>query len=160
MRQETERELRRMRKLCEEFKPEEFSVFTQFSYDVIEREKLTNKEIAFQLNKLGFLDDQGLPKVPNMKFLQKADINGLEMHDLYKFLKRNSGEMFVPRFGMASHIYDYHLKFLCNRYGEVHKFYGPSAELAVIEQDIRELLREQYLEKRYLELIDPKDMFD
>jgi glutathione peroxidase-family protein len=40
------------------------------------------------------------------------------MHDLYKFLKRNS-ELFVPRYGMALHLYDYHSKFLCNRYGEV-----------------------------------------
>ena len=93
---------------------------------------------------MGYLDDKGLPKIANLKFLQKVDINGNEMNDLYRFLKRNSTQMFVPRLGMASHIYDYHIKFLCNRFGQVRKFYGPKTELAVIESDIRELLQEKY----------------
>ena len=39
---------------------------------------------------MGYIDDQGLPKIPNLNFLEKIDINGTEMHDLYRFLKRNT----------------------------------------------------------------------
>ena len=80
------------------------------------------------------------------------------MCELYKMLKRNS-DLFIPRYGMALHIYDYHTKFLCNRYGEVHKYYGPTVELAKIEVDIKELIQEEWEEKKYRELIEPVDMF-
>jgi len=60
---------------------------------------------------------------------------------------------------MAVHIYDYHSKFLCNKYGEVHKYYGPTAELAKVEADIKELIKEEYDVKRYQDLIEPVDMF-
>ena len=56
-------------------------------------------------------------------------------------------------------LYEYHTKFLCNKYGEVHKFYGPSVELAKIEADVKELIKDQYEEKRYRDLIEPVDMF-
>ena len=81
------------------------------------------------------------------------------MHDLYKFLKRNSSELFVPRYGMAVHLYDYHTKFLCNKYGEVEKYYGPTVEIAKIEADVKELIKEEFLEKKYRDLIEPVDMF-
>lgn len=42
---------------------------------------------------------------------------------------------------MAAHIYDYNCKFLFDRYGEVRHYYTPKTELAVIEADIKELLR-------------------
>ena len=51
------------------------------------------------------------------------DVNGSEIHDLFKFLKRNTPELFVPRFGMAKRIYDYNTKFLLNRNGEVKYYY-------------------------------------
>jgi glutathione peroxidase-family protein len=43
---------------------------------------------------------------------------------------------------MARHIYDFHSKFICNRYGEVYKYYPSNIELAKIEVDIKELLKE------------------
>ena len=60
---------------------------------------------------------------------------------------------------MANRIYDYHTKFLCNRYGEVKKYYGPKIEIAVIEADIRELINEQFNEQIYKDLIEPVDMY-
>ena len=50
------------------------------------------------------------------------DVNGNEMHDLFKFMKRHT-PLFIPRYGMATRIYDYNTKFLCNRYGEVKNYY-------------------------------------
>ena len=87
------------------------------------------------------------------------DINGPEMHTLFKFAKRGTRELFTPRFGMASHIYDYNSKFLFDRLGEVRHFYTPKVELAVIEADIKELLRQEFVERKYQELIDPPDGF-
>lgn len=63
------------------------------------------------------------------------------MHDLFRFTKRNCDELFVPRYGMARHIYDYNCKFLFNRYGQVKHYYPPNVELAVIEADIKELIK-------------------
>ena len=68
------------------------------------------------------------------------------MHEAFKFLKRNSS-LFVPRYGMASHIREIHTKFLLNRYGEVKHYYAPSVELAVIEGDIKTLLKDEWKEK-------------
>jgi glutathione peroxidase-family protein len=81
------------------------------------------------------------------------------MHDLYKFLKRNCKDLFIPRYGMAVNLYEYHTKFLCNKYGEVEKYYGPSVELAKIEADVKELIKEEFEEKKYRNLIEPVDMF-
>lgn len=61
------------------------------------------------------------------------------MHDMLRFIKRNTS-LFIPRYGMAGHIYDYNTKFLLNRYGEVKHHYGPQIELAIIEADIKALL--------------------
>jgi len=72
-------------------------------------------------------------------------VNGKEMHDIFRFLKRNS-PLFIPRYGMASHIYDIHTKFLLNRYGQVEHYYAPSVELAKIEADIKVLLKEEWKE--------------
>ena len=63
------------------------------------------------------------------------------MHDVFRFMKRNSS-LFVPRYGMAMHIYDYHSKFILNRYGQVKHFYGSNVEWPVIEADIKKLLDE------------------
>lgn len=81
------------------------------------------------------------------------------MHTLYKFSKRNSKDLFTPRYGMASHIYDYNCKFLFDKYGEVRHFYSSKTELAKIEGDIKELLRQEFVERKYQELIDPPDSF-
>jgi len=86
------------------------------------------------------------------------DVNGNEMHDLYKYMKRHS-PLFIPRYGMATRIYDYNSKFLCNRYGEVKNYYTSNVELAVIEADIKSLIAEEYKHEKYLALIDPPDMF-
>lgn len=101
-----------------------------------------------------------MPKIPNLKFLEKVDLNGPEMHMLFRFLKRNTPKLFVPRYGMAAHIYEHHSKFLCNRYGQVKHYYPPSTELAVIENDIKDLIAEKYVEKKYRDLIEPPDMYD
>ena len=74
------------------------------------------------------------------------DFNGNEMHNLYRFLKRNS-PLFVPAYGRAIRINEYYTKvciitfynlitpmqFLCDRYGRVKHFYDPNVEIAVIE---------------------------
>ena len=87
------------------------------------------------------------------------DINGPEMHKLYKFAKRSTPSLFVPRYGMASHLYEHNSKFLFDRYGEMRHYYTPSVELAIIEADIAELLRGPYEEKKYKQLLEPLDMF-
>ena len=81
------------------------------------------------------------------------------MHDLFKFAKRNTTQLFVPRYGMASHIYEHNCKFLFNRYGEVKHFYSPSIELAIIEADIKNLIKETFNEKKYMDLIEPPDVY-
>ena len=68
-RKETEKELKKLSGLCKSFDKKDFSCYGTFAYDVLEGEKLTNKEIALELNKLGFIDDQGQPKIPSLKFL-------------------------------------------------------------------------------------------
>ena len=81
------------------------------------------------------------------------------MHNLYKYAKRNTPYFFVPRYGMASHLFMYNSKFLFNRYGECKHFYEPEVELAKIEADIKELLSEKFVDKKYKELVEPLDMF-
>lgn len=68
------------------------------------------------------------------------------MHNLYKFLKRNS-PLFIPRYGRANRIYDHNTKFLTDKYGKVRYYYGARVELSVIESDIHKLLEERYSEK-------------
>lgn len=80
------------------------------------------------------------------------------MHEAFKFMKRHS-PLFVPRYGMATHIYDYHTKFLLNRYGQVRHYYSAGTEWPVIEADIKRLLEEEYTEKKWKEVVEPQDMF-
>ena len=103
---------------------------------------MNNKEIARELNKWGFIDDKGLfvsqrmkflEKVSNNFFILKSNVNGVEMGELFKFLKRNSSTLFVPRYGMASRIYEFRTKFLLDKYWVLKHEYGPNTELAVIE---------------------------
>ena len=63
------------------------------------------------------------------------------MHLLYKFAKRNTKDLFSNRIGRASHIHDYNVKFLFDRYGEMRHYYPARTEFAVIEADIIELIR-------------------
>jgi glutathione peroxidase-family protein len=95
-----------------------------------------------------------------LRFLEKVDVNGAEMHPLLRFLKRNSPSMFIPRYGMATRIHEPRNRFLMDRYGIVKYHYSPTVELAVVEQDILKLLAEEYVEDKWLDLIDPPDMFD
>ena len=76
------------------------------------------------------------------------DVNGKEMHNLYKFLKRYS-PLFSHKLGRSRRINDFYDKFLTDRYGEVKKFYGPQTDYAVIEQDLKKLLEEKFYEKKY-----------
>ena len=87
------------------------------------------------------------------------DVNGSELHDIFKFLKRNSPELFVPRFGMAQRIYDYNTKFLMNRYGEVKYYYKPNTNFLVIEQDVKRLIDEEWNLNKWNNLNNPPDMF-
>lgn len=68
---------------------------------------------------------------------------------LYQYLKRNSRKLFNPDLGFGTYIYEQHSKFLCNRYGVVKHFYGPNTELAVIENDIKKLIDQQYYPNLY-----------
>lgn len=105
----------------------------QFAYDVSQREKMTNKDLAHELHKLGYIDAQGNFTWSNFKFLEKTNVNGVEMHELFRFMKRNSPDLFIPRYGMAQRIHEYNTRFLLDRYGQVRHTYSPSVELAVIE---------------------------
>jgi len=73
-RKKTEKELKRLKYLAEKFGGDDFTVLSQFAYDVQEVEKMTNKEIAHSLNKLGYIDDKGEHSLPNFKFLEKVSI--------------------------------------------------------------------------------------
>ena len=44
---------------------------------------------------------------------------------------------------------------MTNKYGEVKHFYAPSVETAVIEADIKRLLREDFDEKKFDKLLNP-----
>ena len=52
-----EQELKRMKHLCQKYGKDDFAVYGQYAYDVQEGEKLTNKEIAHKLHKMGYIDD-------------------------------------------------------------------------------------------------------
>jgi hypothetical protein len=73
MKKENEREMEAMKYLANKY-PAELTVFGQFAYDVQQGEKLTNKEIAHSLHKMGYIDAQGLPVIKNFKFLEKVSI--------------------------------------------------------------------------------------
>ena len=83
-----------------------------------------------------------------MRFLAKMDVNGREMHNLYRFVKRQSS-LFMPKIGRSRRIDDYYSKFLCNRYGEVKHYYPPQTEYAIIEADIKRLLEEKFYAEKY-----------
>ena len=57
VREAQEKELEKIKKLCIKYGDQGFSAFGQVAYDLKEAEKMTNKEIAHHLNKLGYLDD-------------------------------------------------------------------------------------------------------
>ena len=47
------------------------------------------------------------------------------------------------------------LQFLTNRYGIVKHYYAPSVEIAVIEADITNLLKEEFKEDIFEKLLNP-----
>ena len=63
-----------MKYLCEKYGQKDFSVFGSFAYDIKEGEKMTNKELAHQLHKLGYIDEKGTAIVPNLRFLEKVSL--------------------------------------------------------------------------------------
>ena len=95
---------------------------------------------------------------PGFKFLSKMDVNGNEMHNLYRYLKRYS-PLFMPKYGRAYQIKEHYTKFLCDRYGQVKYYYTPAVEYAVIEADIKKLMEEQFYPKKYEDLLNPLDVF-
>lgn len=64
----------------------QFAVYAQFTHDVQGGESLLNRDIASELIKRGLLQ----PKLvdTSIRFIEKADVNGMDMHDLYRVLKR------------------------------------------------------------------------
>jgi glutathione peroxidase-family protein len=123
---------------------------------VLGGDDFNNRDIANLLTQWSFLTADSINE--NLRFLTKLDVNGKEMHNLYRFLKRTS-PLFVHRYGRARRITDYYDKFVTNRYGEVKYYYGPRTEYAVIEADIRKLLEEKFIEQKYQQLLDPPDLF-
>ena len=71
------------------------------------------------------------------------------MCHLYKFLKRQSPDLFNSQFGMAARINEHYTKFLCNKYGEVRHMYLPQTEWPVIEADIKRLLQEEFDQRKF-----------
>jgi len=82
------------------------------------------------------------------------------MHDMFRFAKRHTPDLFVPRYGMASHLYEHNSKFLFDRYGVPKHYYPATTELAIIEADIKQLLSQVYKEETFRDLVEPKDMYD
>ena len=130
----------------------QFAVYAQFSNDIQGGDSLFNRDIASELIKRGLLTQKLEPT--SIRFLEKADVNGLAMHDLYRVLKRQS-DLFVHRYGMASHVREHNSKFLTNRYGEVKHYYAPQVETAVIEADIKKLIAEEFDEAKFERLLNP-----
>jgi glutathione peroxidase-family protein len=128
-----------MRLLGQRYGKEGFAVYGAFTYDVLGGDDFNNRDIANLLTQWSFLTADSINE--NLRFLAKLDVNGKEMHNLYRFFKRNSS-LFVHRYGRARRINEFYDKFLTNRYGEVKFYYGPRTEYAVIEADIRKLLEE------------------
>lgn len=120
MKAETIKELARLRALSERHSG--LAVYSTFTYDVQGGDDLTSKDIARVLQQWGYLSPENIKG--NMRFLAKMDVNGREMHNLYKFLKRQS-PLFIHRYAGSRRIADYYTKFLCNRYGEVKHYYQP-----------------------------------
>ena len=58
--------------LSRKYKEQGLSQYGLFTYDVESGEKRSNKEIAYKLNKLGFVDNQGMFTDEGIKFLQKV----------------------------------------------------------------------------------------
>jgi hypothetical protein len=48
---------------------------------------------------------------------------------------------------------------LCNRYGEVKYYYRPEEDYAKIEEDIKRLLTERFVQEKYDDLINPPDFY-
>ena len=114
--------MQRVSKKYNSEKAENFAAYGQFTYDVQGGDDLTNKKIAQELLKLNLLSKNNFDPI-TIRFLEKVDVNGKEMCDLYKFLKRQSPGLFNKKFGMAARINEHYTKFLCNRYGEVKHMY-------------------------------------
>ena len=114
-------------------------MYSSFTYDVLGGDDLSSKDIANILTKWGYLTSETINQ--NLRFVSKLDVNGKEMHNLYRFLKRHS-TLFVHRYGRARRIDEHYTKFLCNRYGEVKHQYPAQTEYAKIEADIKKLLEE------------------
>mmetsp|Transcript_28464 Transcript_28464/g.25192 ORF Transcript_28464/g.25192 Transcript_28464/m.25192 type:complete len:89 (+) Transcript_28464:357-623(+) len=87
------------------------------------------------------------------------DCNGQEMAEIFKFLKRYS-PLFSLQYGKSRRIDKHYYKFLCDRYGLLHKFYTPETSYTEIEKDIKELLEESFDKEEYETIINPpEEMF-
>ena len=64
----------------------QLAVYAQFTHDVQGGDSLYNRDIAKELIKRGLLTQTIEPN--SIRFLEKVDVNGLAMHDLYRVLKR------------------------------------------------------------------------
>ncbi|CDW77892.1 glutathione peroxidase [Stylonychia lemnae] len=154
--EEITEQLRKLKLLTDKYGERGFCVYGALPNDVAGGNPLRNKEIANTLKIWGYFN----PALTNsnLKFLQKFDVNGNEADNLFKFLRRNCS-LFTPKIGKAIRVKENYSKLLCNRYGEVKKYYSPSIEFAVIEADVRKLLEEEFLEERYNKLLNPPDHY-
>ncbi len=85
MKAETSKELARLRALSERYS-EGFAVYGTFTHDVQGGDDLSNKDIARLLSTWGYMTSENIAN--NIRFIAKMDVNGREMHNLYKYLKR------------------------------------------------------------------------
>jgi glutathione peroxidase-family protein len=99
------------------------------------------------------LDESVVPS-PDIAITDRMDINGNEMHDLYKYLKRES-PLFVAKKAKSERIREPFGKFLCDRYGRVRKYFPHDAGLERIIGDLDEILEGEFDAKEYEELHNP-----
>jgi len=85
MKADTIKELARLRALSERYS-DGFAVYGTFTHDVQGGDDLGNKDIARVLSQWGYMSTENITN--NIRFVAKMDVNGREMHSLYKYLKR------------------------------------------------------------------------
>lgn len=76
------------------------------------------------------------------KFLlfSKINVNGLDCHEVYKFLRNNS-ELYDAKLDSAKEIPWNFGKFLLDKNGKIVKFYHPDVKPSVIAPEIEKLIK-------------------
>ena len=78
------------------------------------------------------------------------------MGEIFKYLKRYS-PLFSVQLGKANRTTMHFNKYIWDRYGHLHKFYGPDASYDDIELEIKELLNDKFDAEEYEIVLNPPE---